>query len=285
MALNPKEPFQTDPLISYMSNFSHLQCPYPDFQFRKPPPADVKEAQERSIFDFFISYRHSWSKAYAETLANELREFGYQVYFAGQVLGLEDDQLRQTLRTELHKSSVLTIVGNKGMFDDYFGWVRWEMETFYEGHWGRKAPVITEEMGSPISGDNSLTDYALKNLRQFDTSAAIIYEEQEGAWENQKPSSITIFCLLLVREFYRVELKFWHEWSPMSAEKRYRLYLESLYQDRVCRTIMRAMLWHDPNYSLAQLKKKYLQEAREDYKSTILNRIARFFQNFKKQFT
>ncbi len=264
MSSNRNNPFPIDPLFSFMSHFSHLICPHPDFQFREPPPPDVKEAEVRSVNDFFISYRHEMSKAYAETLSNELKEFGYQVYFAGEAIELEPELLREMLRTELHKSSVLTIVGNKDMFEDHWGWVRWEMDTFYEGHWGRKAPIITEEMGSPISDHNSLHDYALKRLQQFDPSAVMIYEEASDAWKNQKPSSITIFCLLLVREFYRVELTFWHEWAPMNTEQRYRLYLESLYRDRVCRTIMMAMMWPHPDYSLAQLKERYLKEAREN---------------------
>ena len=265
MTSNQNSSFDIDPLLSYMYNFSHLFCSSPDFQFREPPPPDVKIAQARSVNDFFISYRHGMSKVYAETLTNELKEFGYQVYFAGEVLELDDEQLKETLRVELHKSSVLTIIGNKDMFEDHFGWVTWEMETFYEDHWGRKAPIITEEMGSPISGDSSLADHVLKRLRQFDPAAVMIYEEGKDAWQNQKPSSITLFCLLLVREFYRVELKFWHEWSPMTTDERNHLYLESLYQDRVCRTIMMAMMWPHPDYSLAQLKKKYLKEARENY--------------------
>ena len=116
--LNPS--FEMDPLFSYMSNFSHLFCSRPDFQFREPPPPDVKVAQVRSVNDFFISYRHGMSKVYAETLANELEEFGYQVYFAGEVLDLDDEDLQETLSVELHKSSVLTIVGNKDMFGDHF---------------------------------------------------------------------------------------------------------------------------------------------------------------------
>ncbi|MDB5284336.1 MAG: hypothetical protein JWO06_3411 [Bacteroidota bacterium] len=264
MASNLNDSFPEDQLLSYMSFFRHLLCPHPDFQFRKPPPSDVKEAQSRSVYDFFISYRHQMSGGYAQTLSNELKEFGYQVYFAGQVPELEsldDELIREKLQSALHMSSVFVIIGNKNMFAGE--WVAWEMETFYEDHWGRKVPIITEEMGSPITNDQSLESLALKQIRQFDTSAAIIYEEDNDAWKNQKPSAITIFCLLLVREFYRVELEFWHNWSPMSANARYRLYLESMYKDRVCRYMMAAMLMPHPDYSLAQLKNRYLKEARE----------------------
>lgn len=262
-----------DPLYSYMSTFRHLICARPDFQFREPPPSSVKVAQNRSVYDFFISYRHGFSKVYAEALAKELREFGYQVYFAGEALGLEKTELRKKLRRELHRSSVLAIVGNKDMFDG--DWVRWEMETFYENHWGKKVPVITEEMGSPIS-ETTLNDSHLKKIRLFDPAAAIIYEEDKNAWKEQKPSSITIFCLLLVREFYRVELEFWHQWSPMPVDKRTRLFFEGLYNDRVCRTIMTAMDWPDRDYSLVQLKRKYLKEAREG-KFTLWDRIINWF--------
>jgi hypothetical protein len=262
--------FSSDPLLFYMSNFTHLTCPHPDFQFSGPPPTSVKEAQDRIIYDFFISYRHKMSMTYADRIAAQLREFGYKVYFAGQVLALEDEALQDKLRGELHRSSVLVIIGNKDFLNGE--WVSWEMETFYEDHWGRKAPIITKEMGSPISEDRSWVDYQMHTLRRLDTSAAIIYEEDEGAWEKQEPSATTMFCLLLVREFYRVELAFWNRWTPMSVEKRSRLYLEALYQDQVCRTIMLAMNWPHRDYALNELKIRYLKDARE-YKPGLWRKI------------
>lgn len=261
IASSPNIPFQESALFLFMSDFLHLLSPNPAALFREPPPSFVKAAQNRSVYDFFISYRHKMSQHYAQSLASELQEFGYKVYFAGQVLGLEDDQLREELQTELHKSSVLAIVGNKDLLDGE--WVRWEMDTFNEDHWGRRVPIITEEMGSPISNEDSLSDYVLKRLRKTDTSAAIIYEEDEDAWKNQKPSSTTLFCLLLVREFYRVELDYWHQWTPMSAEDRSRSYLETLFQDRVCRTIMLAMNRPNRDASLAKLKRRDLIKPQE----------------------
>jgi hypothetical protein len=259
MTSNLNDPF--DPLYLYMSDFIHLLSSNPNARLKDPPPLSVKEAQNRAVYDFFISYRHDMSKTYAQMLADELKEFGYQVYFAGEILGLEDEQLRAQLRKELRKSRILAIVGNKNMMKGE--WVKWEMDTFFEDHDGRITPVITEDMGSPITND-SWVDYDLKTLRAVYFSAATIYEENEEAWKNQKPSSMTIFCLLLVREFYRVELEFWHKWSPMSDDERFRLYLESMYEDTVCRIIMTAMKWPHKDYSLAQLKSHYLKEAREN---------------------
>lgn len=249
--------FEDDHLMSYMSLFTHLACPHPEFRFREPPHPSVREAQDRSVNDFFISYRHRESETYARDLANELEALGYRVYFAGavpQLSSLDEEQLRKTLRQALHASSVLTIIGS----NDALGgeWVRWESETFDEDHWGRQVPIITNE-----TGPNS---FALEHLRRFHTSAAIIYEEDKGAWESRKPSATTIFCMILVREFFRVELDFWHNCAKIPAEERPRAYLQALFDDRVCRMIMHAMIsWPSRDYSLAQVKRRYLKEARE----------------------
>ena len=87
MAFDPNDLKQKTNLYFYMGNFLHLLCARLDFQFSIPPPSTVKEAQERSVYDFFISLRHQDSETYALTLANELQEFGYRVYFVGQALG------------------------------------------------------------------------------------------------------------------------------------------------------------------------------------------------------
>lgn len=242
--------------MSYMSSFMHLACSRPDFRFNKLPDSSVRKAQDRSVNDFFISYRHHESESYARGLANELRAIGYRVYFAGEVpqlSSLNERQLRRALRRTLHTSSVLTIIGSK----DALGgeWVRWETETFDENHWGRQASIITNELG-PHS-------YALKLVRAFHTSATTVYEEDEDAWESRTPSATTIFCMILVREFFRVELDFWHRCAQVSVEDRPRAYFQALFDDLVCRVVMHAMNWPDRNYSLAQLKKRYLNEARE----------------------
>jgi hypothetical protein len=244
-----------DSLITFMSSFLHLASAHLDFRFAEPPDPTVREAQARSTNDFFISYRHRESEDYARGLVNELEALGYRVYFAGAVpeLALMDDtQLQSALRRALHTSSVLTIIGS----NDALGgeWVRWESETFDEGHWGRQVPIITSEIGSD--------GQTLVLLRRFHTSAATIYEEDEGAWESRKPSATTIFCMVLVREFFRVELDFWHRCAHISAEDRPRAYIKALYDDKVCRVFMHAMLWPNREYSLAQLRKRYLKDAR-----------------------
>jgi len=259
MASDANEFVPMDQLNFYMSMFDHLRSVNPTFFFKEPPVPGVRQAQKRSIYDFFISYRHEISRVYAEKISNELKEFGYNVYFAGQVPEFEslNDEvvIREKLASAMHKSSVFVIIGNRNMLESE--WVYWEMDTFYDNHFGRKVPIIADDMGSPIDNDGSLEQLALKNIRDWDLSAALIYEEGKDAWKNQKPSAMTIFCLLLVREFYRVELEFWHNWKPMNNEARTQAYLRSLYEDGLCNWIMAHTLGGDNDNSLADLKERY----------------------------
>jgi hypothetical protein len=183
------------PVVTYMSTFAHLASAHPDFRFAEPPEPSVREAQARSVNDFFISYRHREAEAYAHALIDELEALGYKVYFAGvvpQLSSMDDETLRDTLRFALHTSSVLTIIGS----NDALGgeWVRWESDTFDGGHWGRQVSIITPEIGPD--------GYLLRGMRRYHDSAAIIYEEDQSVWEAQKPSPTTIFCMILVREFF-----------------------------------------------------------------------------------
>ncbi len=112
-----------DSLILYMSSFLHLACVHPDFRFAKPPDPTVKEAEARSVNDFFISYRHHESEDYARGLVSELEALGYQAYFAGavpQLSSLDNTELHSALRGALHTSSVLTIIGSNDLRERLF---------------------------------------------------------------------------------------------------------------------------------------------------------------------
>lgn len=125
-----------------MSFFSHLMCSHLDFRFAEPPDPTVREAQARSVNDFFVSYRHHESEDYARRLVSELEALGYRVYFASavpQLSSMNETQLFSTLRRALHSSSVLTIIGSSEAIGGE--WVRRESETFDEGHWGRQVPI------------------------------------------------------------------------------------------------------------------------------------------------
>ncbi|WP_114938865.1 tetratricopeptide repeat protein [Mucilaginibacter endophyticus] len=242
-------------VVFYLSNFFHLMCLYPDIQFLELPPPEVKASQDRTIYDYFISYRHKISAVYAHALWGELVQLGYRVYFAGEVpelSSMDDEQLKISLQQELHQSSVLIIMGSDEALEG--DWVKWEMNTFSTGHWGRKIPLITNDLPA--------FNVSLRNIHRKDPSALFLYEEDHGAWEENKPSATTILCLILAREFFRVELQFWDSCAKIPAEKREQAFFDAIYFDKVCNTVMRFFFEKDRNSAISRLKAGYLKDLR-----------------------
>lgn len=246
---------EEDWFVSELMMFSHLMTNRPEWRFREQADPTVAEAVARSKNDFLISYRHKESEDYAKRLSCELQELGYKVFYAGAVPELrllDDEDLQKRLRAALHSSSVLAIIGS----NDATGgeWVRWESETFDEDHWGRHLSIITKDLGP--------NDFALKEMRAFVTSAAIVYEEDDNAWENRTPSATTILCVALAREFFRVEMNFWQNCGVIPVEQRTRKLYRAMYDDLACKSLMFAMHWPDRDVSLSKVKSRYLREAR-----------------------
>ena len=237
--------------------FSHLMSTKLDFLFRETPDPIILEVKERVVYDYFISYRHREAEEYAKRLSEELKASGYCVYFAGEIpalKSLDDQDLRAELKKRLHATSVLIIIGS----NDAAGgdWVRWEMETFDENHWGRHAPLITDEIDNRVS-------FALPLHNLYHVSAVKLYEEVEGAWQRRHPSSLTILCLILVREFFRIEWDFWHNCEKIPADKRVIEYRRELLNDPVCNAVMFSMHFGDRDHSLQLLKNSELEKARK----------------------
>jgi tetratricopeptide (TPR) repeat protein len=248
-------------IVSYLSNFFHLMCPYPDTQFLQLAPSGVKLSQDRTIYDYFISYRHKISADYAQKVRDELVSLGYKVYFAGEVPELslmDDEQLKNALQQELHRSSILIVMGSEEALGGE--WVKWEMDTFSTDHWGRKIPLITNDL--PAFNES------LRNIHRKDPSALFMYEEDKGAWEENRPSSTTILCLILAREFFRVELQFWNGCSKIPTERREQSFFSAIYYDIICSAIMRLLFTNDCKTPVEKLKAGYLRDLRNYKKSS-----------------
>lgn len=227
--------------------------------FDKPAGQDVHDAVARSTYDFFVSYRQQESEAYAARLADELLKLGYRVYHAGRLSLPTDDVLTETLRHALHQSSVLIILGSA----DAFGgeWVRWEMETFEEGHWGRMVPLVT----SATSDWNNLLIAGLRKVH-----AVVLHEELEGAWEAQAPSPTTVLNLTLVREFLRVEFAYWMSCEATPREQRLDGYYDALAVDRVCCMLVNVMSLPDRRETLRRLQEFGMAAARGQRKPGLI---------------
>jgi hypothetical protein len=155
------------------------------------------------------------------------------------------------LRAELQQSSVLVVVGSANAFDG--DWVRWELEAFEEGHWGRMVPLITRD----TSAENQTLMRGLRRVH-----SAIVYEEGERAWEDQKVSAVTVLCLALAREFFRVELEFWQRCASIAPEKRVEVYYQTLAQNQICRALTVAMTFPERDVALQQMQAWGMAKAR-----------------------